>query len=104
MGPIAQPALAAAPHQPHCKRAVRRDQSSFNSQKEPPMAQATTRNQLKIMVNQRTIVANQKKILRNQENLKTIVGNQIKIIRNQQAIVRNQKKIMQATRARARAR
>ena len=63
------------------------------------MAQATIKNQLKIMGNQRTIVGNQIKILRNQESLKTIVGNQIKIIRNQQAIIKNQKKIMQATRA-----
>ena len=56
-----------------------------NPQPDHPMAQATIKNQLKIMANQRAIV-----------------GNQVKIIRNQQAIIKNQKKIIAATRPRGR--
>ena len=88
--------------QPHCKRAVKGNHTGFATNREQPMAQATIKNQLKIMANQRKIVANQNKILRNQDLLTPIVANQVKIIRNQQAIVKNQKKIL-AARGRARA-
>ena len=46
------------------------------------MAQATIRNQLKIMANQRKIVGNQKKILRNQDRLKLLLGTRVRIVRH----------------------
>jgi hypothetical protein len=55
--------------------------------KDPAMAQATVKNQERI-------IANEKRIIRGQERLATIVRNQEKIIRNQQAIIKNQKKIL----------
>jgi hypothetical protein len=58
------------------------------------MAQATSKNQDKIMTTVRTVIANQKKILKNQDLLKPIINNQYTIIRNQQAILKNQKKIL----------
>ena len=58
------------------------------------MAQATSKNQDKIMAAVRTAVANQKKLLKNQDLLKPILTNQDTIIRNQQAILKNQKKIL----------
>ena len=58
------------------------------------MAQATSKNQEKILETVRTAVANQKKILKNQALLTPILGNQETIIRNQAAILKNQKKIL----------
>ena len=58
------------------------------------MAQATLKNQQKLLADNRIIIANQSKILRNQETLRPILANQIKIIRNQQTILKNQKKIL----------
>jgi hypothetical protein len=49
------------------------------------MAQATLKNQKKIIANQKTIVTNQGKILKNQ---KAIVKNQRKILKNQGRILR----------------
>ena len=58
------------------------------------MAQATVKNQQKILTSNRVIVGNQKKILQDLESLRPILSNQDKIIRNQQAILKNQKKIL----------
>src|SRR5215203_2309477 len=58
------------------------------------MAQATVKNQQKILSGHREIVSNQKKILRNQERLMLILANEVIIIRNQEAIIKNQKKIL----------
>jgi hypothetical protein len=58
------------------------------------MAQATSRNQDKIIEAVHSVLANQKKILKNQAQLQPILTNQNKIIRNQQAILKNQKKIL----------
>jgi hypothetical protein len=58
------------------------------------MAQATLKNQQKILAGHRTIIANQVKILRNQEDLRPILANQTKIMRNQETILKNQKKIL----------
>jgi hypothetical protein len=65
----------------------------YNSS-ENVMAQATSKNQDKIIATIGTVVANQKKILKNQDLLKPILTNQDTIIRNQQAILKNQKKIL----------
>jgi hypothetical protein len=62
--------------------------------REHAMAQATLKNQQKILAGHRTIISNQNKILKNQVRLGEVVGNQIKIMRNQQAILKNQKKIL----------
>jgi hypothetical protein len=93
--------LALGTLRAHCTPAGTGDHAGINTTKDQPMAQATIKNQLKIMANQRNIVANQNKILRNQDLLSTIVANQVKIIRNQQAIVKNQKKILAARGSRA---
>jgi hypothetical protein len=66
----------------------------INQKRNSQMAQATVKNQLKIIANEKTIIANQKKILRNQDRLAQLLGNQVRIIRNQQAILKNQKKIL----------
>jgi hypothetical protein len=58
------------------------------------MAQATLKNQQKLLADIRTIIANQAKILRNQEHLPTLLANQTRILRNQQTIVKNQQKIL----------
>ena len=58
------------------------------------MAQATLKNQQKILKDNRVMIANQKKILKNQDRLEPILANQVKIIRNQEVIIRNQKKIL----------
>jgi hypothetical protein len=58
------------------------------------MAQATLKNQQKILAGHRTIVSNQKRILRNQERLLLVLANEVIIIRNQEAIIKNQKKIL----------
>jgi hypothetical protein len=56
-----------------------------NINEERAMAQATLKNQKKIIANQRTIVTNQGRILKNQ---KAIVKNQKKILKNQGRILR----------------
>ena len=58
------------------------------------MAQATSKNQDRIIETIRTVLANQKKLLKNQDQLRPILTNQDRIIRNQQAILKNQKKIL----------
>ena len=55
------------------------------------MAQATSKNQDKIIEATRSVLTNQKKILKNQALLQPILTNQHTIIRNQQAILKNQK-------------
>ena len=67
--------------------------TKYNSS-ENVMAQATSKNQDKIIATVSTVIANQKKILKNQVLLKPILTNQDTIIRNQQAILKNQKKIL----------
>ena len=58
------------------------------------MAQATLKNQQKIIANEAVIIRTQKKLLNNQVRLNLLLGNQFKILRNQKAIIRNQKKIL----------
>jgi hypothetical protein len=65
------------------------DKTELNQPKDQAMAQATIKNQMRI-------IANQNRIIRNQDRLAQIVANQVKIIRNQQAIIKNQKKIIAA--------
>ena len=65
-----------------------------NPIEEYAMAQATLKNQQKILADNRAIISNQKKIIKNQDRLAPILANQEKIIRNQGAIIRNQKKIL----------
>jgi hypothetical protein len=60
----------------------------------PPMAQATLKNQRTLMANDKVIIRNQNHILRNQIRLSEVVRNQIRILRNQDAIIKNQKKIL----------
>jgi hypothetical protein len=71
-----------------------RDEHQGHTTPERAMAQATLRNQQKILASNKEIIANQKKILRNQEALQPILANQDKILRNQRAILKNQKKIL----------
>ena len=47
------------------------------------MAQATLKNQKKIIANEAVIIRNQKKLLNNQVRLTLLLGNQFKILRNQ---------------------
>jgi hypothetical protein len=95
-------ALSYAPHRPR-----RRDVIADLARSEPllgrtttlpppgtAMAQATLKNQQKILSGHRSIISNQKKILRNQERLLLVLANEIIIIRNQEAIIKNQKKIL----------
>jgi hypothetical protein len=98
------PQKAALSYAPHSAR--RRDVIAYPAASrlsgpdhDPPstvtaMAQATVKNQQKILSGHRTIVANQKKILRNQERLLLVLANEVVIIRNQEAIIKNQKKIL----------
>ena len=65
------------------------------------MAQATLKNQQKILRTNKaiggkqvTIISNQNKILKNQARLLLILDNEVKILRNQDAIIKNQKKIL----------
>ena len=58
------------------------------------MAQATLRNQQKILASNKVINADQQQILRNQDRLRPILANQLRIIRNQEAILKNQRKIL----------
>jgi hypothetical protein len=64
------------------------------SPRDTAMAQATLKNQQKILSGHRNIISNQKKILRNQERLLLVLANEVIIIRNQEAIIKNQKKIL----------
>jgi hypothetical protein len=73
---------------------VRSGWTSIVPTRDTTMAQATLKNQQKILSGHRTIVANQKKILRNQERLLLVLANEVIIIRNQEAIIKNQKKIL----------
>jgi hypothetical protein len=101
-GVVREAALSYAPHPVPASRGDREprrfpvpfDSTTIVPPRDTAMAQATLKNQQKILTGHRAIVSNQKKILRNQERLLLVLANEVIIIRNQEAIIKNQKKIL----------